>query len=171
MYTLLSALAAGWRDRQQAEREPFATTRRQQLGQRGPLSPNEALILLIDCLTYLRSRILAESPRRGNELRRDWQETIAQFRHEVMLMAHNSAGVHQDVASRIGLQPGTTPANRFILNGLGGYKQSAYRVLQLCPDSPTLPFISRAGAGTGTTPSRVWCRFLVPEEIRKGATS
>ena len=54
--------------------------------------------LLIDCLTYLRSRILAESPRRGNELRRDWQETIAQFRHEVMLMAHNSAGVHQDVA-------------------------------------------------------------------------
>src|ERR1700733_2928533 len=67
----------------------------------------------------------------------------------------------------LALHPGTTPAKRFIPNKLSGYKQSASRALQLCRDSLTLPFISRAGTGTGITPRGVRYRFLVPEEIEK----
>jgi hypothetical protein len=71
------------------------------------------------------------------------------------------------VSFDLAFHPGTTPANRFILNKLSGYKQSTPRALKLCLDSLTLHFISRAGAGTGIIPRGVRHRFLAPEEIEK----
>jgi hypothetical protein len=61
------------------------------------------------------------------------------------------------------LHPGTTSSNRFILSELSGDKQFAPRALQLCLDSLTLPFISRAGAETGTTLRGYGIGFLCPK--------
>jgi hypothetical protein len=76
-------------------------------------------------------------------------------------------GVSFDLA----FHPGMNPANRFILNKLSGYKQSIPRVLQLCLASLTLHFISRAGAGTGITPSQGTASVPSARRDRKGATS